>query len=162
MVDARRLSTINFLSGRLKKQMGTPSKLAPILIGAFVLSIGWITYKFLASSYKNSLIERVRARLAVISPDYANLDLSAGDSSATIDKSEISLCVTDPKTGQDYSINTLMYVALHEVAHVVTPANGEDPHGPEFSKNFAKLLRLATSKGVYNASERIPSNYCAV
>lgn len=133
-----------------------------ILMGVFVVSMGWITYKFLASSYKNSLIERIRSRLAVISPDYANLDLSAGDYSATIDKSEISLCVTDPKTGLDYSINTLMYVALHEVAHVVTPANGEDSHGPEFSKNFAKLLKLAVEKGVYNPRERIPSNYCAI
>jgi hypothetical protein len=137
-------------------------KASTVMIGAFVLSLGWMAYKLLASSYKNSLIERVKARLAIINPDYAELDISAGDSSATVDKSEISLCVSDPKTGRDYSVNTLMYVALHEVAHVVTPPNNEDAHGPAFTENFSRLLKIAARKGVYDPTSRIPKDYCGV
>jgi len=137
-------------------------KASTVMIGAFVVALGWVTYRFISSTYRNSTIERVKARLAVINPEFADLDISVGDSSATIDKSEISLCVKDPKTGDDYSINTMMYVALHEVAHVVTPPNGEDPHGEEFTKNFSKLLVLAAKKGVYDPTKRIPRNYCGI
>ena len=56
-------------------------------------------------------------------------------------------------------MNTLMYVALHELAHVVNSTHG---HDDEFKKNFAKLLERATQLGIYDPTKPLPEYYCGV
>jgi hypothetical protein len=74
----------------------------------------------------------------------------------TVDKGrEIRLCVPS-----DGDVMTAMFVALHELAHVVTEQNG---HTPMFWANFAFLLDLAVKAGVYvpqRFSKEKPGNYC--
>ena len=74
----------------------------------------------------------------------------------------ITLCVVDPNTGEFYDTNTITYVALHELAHVITRADGDESHGDEFKGNFARLLKEAQAKGVYDARKPIPLTYCGV
>ena len=58
-------------------------------------------------------------------------------------------------------INTLTFVALHEMAHLMTKSIG---HKKDFWDNFKWLLEKATKIGVYNAvdySEQ-PEEYCGM
>jgi len=72
--------------------------------------------------------------------------------SYTIDKgSELHLCLRDKKTMQFHHINLLMFVAIHELAHVMSKSYG---HNDEFNKNFIFLLQKASECNVY-----YPENY---
>lgn len=94
-----------------------------------------------------------------IKPEYKNIPIYQGDSSYTENKSVITLCLQDPETKKFYDMNTLMYVALHELAHVITKTIGHDDN---FKKNFTKLLVKAESLGIYNSQLPLPKKYCGV
>ena len=49
--------------------------------------------------------------------------------------------------------NVIMFVAIHEMGHIITPTVG---HGPDFWNNFAWLLEQAETMGVYT-----PQNFSA-
>ena len=68
---------------------------------------------------------------------------------------KIALCVD----GQDE--NTMLYVAIHELAHVATKDTG---HSEEFWKNFETLLREAVDLGVYEYQpfHKHGEEYCGV
>ena len=105
------------------------------------------------------LLRLVRANFAKLDPKFAEIPLHAGTSAYTDNKSVITLCLADPATGVSYDINTLMYVALHELAHVISVGIG---HGEEFLANFAKLRERAEQLGVYDSSKPIAKTYCGV
>lgn len=113
-------------------------------------------------SEKHPILNEVRRRFGVINPRYTQIPLKTGKKSYTEDKTVITLCVVNPETGGYYDINTIMYVALHELAHVITNADGDQSHGEEFKGNFARLLKVANAKGVYNSRKPIPVTYCGV
>lgn len=75
----------------------------------------------------------------------------------------ISFCLNKYKNGGGglIDINTLMFVAIHELAHVATESVG---HTPEFWKNFKFLLGEAKSLGIYEPVDysKKPSHYCGV
>ena len=108
------------------------------------------------------MIIEIKARLTKISPQFGQIPMKIGDKSYTEDKSVITLCVTDKNTGKYYDINTLMYVALHECAHTITKASGEQAHDEEFTNNFTHLLLRASDVGVYNPNLPIPPTYCGI
>lgn len=58
-------------------------------------------------------------------------------------------------------INTMMFVALHELAHVATKSVG---HEPEFWENFKWLLEEAVNIGVYKKHDykKKPVKYCGI
>src|SRR5437868_7275524 len=109
-------------------------------------------------SDNHPLINEIRKRLALLSPEYASIPMRIGKRSFTEDKSVITLCIEDPKTGKLYDINTLMYVSLHELAHVVTKADGDESHADEFKGNFSKLLKEAARKRIYDPRQPIPTD----
>jgi len=57
--------------------------------------------------------------------------------------------------------NVMMFVAIHEMAHMITKSIG---HEPEFWNNFGWLLREAESKGLYKPTDfkSHPVLYCGV
>tara|TARA_Y100000816_G_C26106106_1_gene587920 strand:- start:672 stop:1199 length:528 start_codon:yes stop_codon:yes gene_type:complete len=59
----------------------------------------------------------------------------------------ISICLVNSKTNQINGMNELIYVTLHELAHVMTD-NYE--HNKEFWENFNFLIKFAKSKNIYN------------
>jgi len=60
---------------------------------------------------------------------------------------ELRLCLSDPKTDKAEEINTAMFVALHEMGHLMSSSYG---HNEEFWTNFKLILRKAIQLGIYN------------
>jgi hypothetical protein len=81
-------------------------------------------------------------------------DISAQSTSYSENKGEkIVVCMRD-KTTPPYPLieeNTVMFVLIHEMAHLMTASIG---HTPEFWTNFRKLLHDGIECGIY-----IPQNY---
>ena len=105
------------------------------------------------------ILEEIRSNFSKLNPKYSEIPLREGDSAYTEDKEVITLCLVDPETKRNYDINTLMYVSIHELAHVVSQNEG---HGEEFKKNFASLLKQGANLGIYNPRKPIPATYCKV
>ena len=57
--------------------------------------------------------------------------------------------------------NTLMFVAIHEIAHIMTLSVG---HTDEFWQNFKVLLENAVQLGIYEPIDykKNPKNYCGM
>ena len=57
--------------------------------------------------------------------------------------------------------NTMKFVLIHELAHIMTVENG---HPPIFWKNMGFLLKEANSIGIYDAIDysKNPVYYCGV
>ena len=84
--------------------------------------------------------------------------------SSTINKGEsIHLCLRQ-RDGPDESLvneNVIMFVSLHELAHICTKSVG---HGPDFWNNFGWLLKEAEAMGLYQYTNfsAHPVSYCGV
>jgi hypothetical protein len=104
------------------------------------------------------MLERIRSNFSKIHPEFGKIPLSADTSAYTEDKKRIAICLKDPKTGIPYSENTLMYVSLHELAHMINRDNYG--HTDTFKKVFFSLLKKAQSFGFYNPKEKLPDTYC--
>jgi len=95
--------------------------------------------------------------LKPVHPVISQLKLYKGDKSYTINKNKIFLCLYD-ENGEYYPLNMLVYVLLHEIAHLL---NDKDVgHTPAFHAQFDELLDRATQLGIYNPSIPIIQNYC--
>ena len=57
--------------------------------------------------------------------------------------------------------NTLTFVSIHELAHIMTKSVG---HTPEFWANFKRILHDAVKCGIYTAVNysRQPTSYCGM
>lgn len=74
----------------------------------------------------------------------------------------IVICLRDKK--KPYPLveeNTVMFVVLHEMAHLMTTSVG---HTPEFWANFRRILKDGISAGVYQEVNyaREPVDYCGM
>jgi predicted metal-dependent hydrolase len=91
-------------------------------------------------------------------------DVSSSYTSYSENKGErIVLCLRD-KTTAPYPLvdaNTIMFVTLHEMAHLMTVSSG---HTQEFWTNFRRLLQDAMKAGVYTQVNysRSPVEYCGM
>lgn len=110
-------------------------------------------------SHNHPILNKVRSNFKILDTRYEKIPLRQGDSAYTEDKAVITLCLVKPGTQEYYDINTIMYVALHELAHVISKGHG---HGEEFETNFAKLIRDAAEKGIYDPRKPIPDTYCGI
>ena len=74
---------------------------------------------------------------------------------------ELSFCLKSKNNGELHDINLLMYVAVHEVAHIACPEIG---HGLLFKKIFRKFLKEAIVIGLYKKVnyEENPVEYCGM
>ena len=74
---------------------------------------------------------------------------------------ELSLCIREKGSEKFIDNNTIIFVAIHELAHIMTPETG---HTPLFWDNMKYLLEKASSQGIYmpiNYSES-PVKYCGM
>lgn len=76
---------------------------------------------------------------------------------------KIAFCL-NKKKGNDNNLidaNTLTFVAIHEVGHVMTESVG---HGEEFWNNFRFLLQNAVNLGIYKPVDykKEPTGYCGM
>ena len=91
-------------------------------------------------------------------------DITADSTSYSENKGEkIVVCLRD-KTTPPYPFieeNTVMFVLIHEMAHLMTSSLG---HTPEFWTNFRKLLHDCIQIGVYSPVNyaKNPVKYCGM
>ena len=91
-------------------------------------------------------------------------DLTADSTSYSENKGEkIVVCLRD-KTKHPYPFvdeNTVMFVLIHEMAHLMTASIG---HTPEFWTNMRRLLQEAVQVGVYSPVNysKSPVKYCGM
>lgn len=83
--------------------------------------------------------------------------------SYSINKGEKIIFCLRSRDGNDklIDLNTVMYVAIHELGHLMTEEVG---HPPAFWKNFRILLKEAVDMGLYktvNYAEK-PVRYCGI
>jgi hypothetical protein len=88
---------------------------------------------------------------------------SKGQTSYTINKGEMMhLCLRHKNKDKAlHDHNLLMFVAIHELAHIMSKSIG---HNQEFYKNFKFLLTEAVEAGIYSPVnfQKSPVNYCGV
>lgn len=80
--------------------------------------------------------------------------------SYSVNKGEkIVFCIRSKKTHKLIDINTMMFVAIHELAHVMTKSIG---HTEEFWDNMKYLLKKGIKLGIYKQIDykKSPVPYC--
>ncbi len=63
---------------------------------------------------------------------------------------KIVFCLRSKKTNQLVDLNTMMFVGLHELTHLMTKSIG---HNPEFWDNFRIILRISIRTGNYDCKD---------
>lgn len=132
------------------------------MIGAIVIFalVGvWLAYVY----YHEKILEedvdivRLKRRLLPFFPELGRVKMMRGDSSYTINKYRIFICLRDRNTNAMYDDNTLTYVILHELAHSVCRDVG---HTDQFHDIFAVLLARAQAVDLYDPTIPRPMDYC--
>ena len=75
---------------------------------------------------------------------------------------KIAFCLNKQKDGTNLiDINTLTFVAIHELAHIMTTSEG---HKQEFWQNFKFLLKQAKEANIYEPIDykKNPESYCGM
>jgi predicted metal-dependent hydrolase len=75
---------------------------------------------------------------------------------------KLAFCLNKRKDGSKLiDINTLTFVALHELSHIATKSVG---HGQEFWENFKWVLQNAKEAGIYSPIDykKYPEEYCGM
>ena len=83
--------------------------------------------------------------------DYTSYSVNKGE--------KVVFCIRSKEDDKLEDLNTLMFVAIHELAHVMTKSIG---HTPEFWSNMRYLLKKGIKLGVYKAVDykTKPVPYC--
>jgi hypothetical protein len=104
------------------------------------------------------VLVELKELLCEIFPEINNTILLRGEKSYTINKSRIHICLKD-ENDEYYDRNMLIYVILHELAHVLCDEIG---HTAKFHTIFKEVLEKAIKAGVYD--DKIPpvKNYCEI
>ena len=105
---------------------------------------------------EDPVLVELKEELRTCFPEIDNTILLKGKKSYTINKKRIHICLKDEK-GEYYNKNMLIYVLLHECAHVICDEVG---HTEKFHDIFQELLMRAINAGVYNPSIPVIQNYC--
>ena len=83
--------------------------------------------------------------------------------SYSINKGEKLVFCLRSKDGTDKltDLNTITFVALHELTHILTKSIG---HTPEFWSNFKFILKIAVKLGIYKKVDYSinPKKYCGM
>ena len=94
--------------------------------------------------------------------------MTSPDTSYSENKGEkIVLCLRDKLNPPGYPLvdeNTVMFVVLHEMAHLMTASLSTGKHTPEFWANFRRLLQDAAQMGIYQPVNysHSPVSYCGM
>ena len=113
--------------------------------------------------YNSPAVRRLKKRFRAVLSETRPKPTGGGGrplTSYTIDKGkEIHMCIRDADGGRITRENTLFFVALHELAHIMTVSVG---HTEEFWSNFRQLLKYAIRLGYYQYEpyHSAPARYC--
>lgn len=101
----------------------------------------------------NGRIDDVTIKESPPNSEYTSYSINKGE--------ELVFCIRSKKTNQLHNMNVLMYVALHELAHIGCPEVG---HTELFNKINIFLLKQAIEIGVYRYEnyDASPIEYCGM
>jgi len=106
--------------------------------------------------YINNLVKRTKKINIMETPN------DEKNTSYTINKGEkIVICLRSKLLNEIHDLNTIMYVVIHELAHVACPEYG---HTPLFKKIFIFLLKESHKIGIYTPIDyrKKPQDYCGM
>ena len=122
-------------------------------------------YNYLIATYPEKL--QVKQLRQNFKPDPSRISESTPDAEHTsysVNKGEsVHLCLRQ-RQGNNESLvkeNVMTFVALHEMAHMITSSIGP---GPDFWNNFGWLLKISEEQGIYKYEDFAahPVSYCGV
>ena len=122
-------------------------------------------YVYLKDKFKDKA--QVKQLVNNFVPDSSRFEEStpaAEHTSYSVNKGEkVHLCLRQRDGTQESLVqeNVMVFVSLHEVAHIITPTIG---HGPDFWNNFAWILKQAEEIGIYKYQDfkAHPVSYCGI
>ncbi len=113
----------------------------------------------------DEMLSALRLAAKIIRPDLdEKIVITIGSKSETFDKKDIRICIRN-EDSKMYPFKVLMYVLLHEMAHVITSTMsgyGDIPHDDRFSDSLDLLVSQAERRGFCVRREDVPSNYCTL
>lgn len=129
-----------------------------MLIIIILLGLGFIIYNQIIEYYQqlDPMLQVIQDTLSPLHQKVQDITFYEGNKSYTINKKKIYLCLRD-KNKEYYDFNMLLYVAIHELAHVLCDEIG---HTSKFNHIFHKLLEKAESIKIYDPNKPIIQNYC--
>lgn len=128
------------------------------LIFLFMLIIVYLVFYRVMEFFQqmDPMLARIKETLHPLHPKIESLQFYEGRKSYTINKKKIYLCLRDEHR-QYYDFNMLIYVAIHEISHVLCDEIG---HTPKFYDIFKELLGKAEKMQIYDSKKPIIRNYC--
>lgn len=117
---------------------------------------------YLKDNYSNK--ENVKRLIKNFNPDKISESISTSRSTSySVNKGEkIIFCIRSKSKSQKLvKINTMMFVAIHEMAHIMTKSFG---HTEEFWNNMRYLLKMGIKIKVYKKQDykKKPVPYCGI
>lgn len=132
-----------------------------ILVLGILLLIIFRKKEGFSESPEQEYIRKLKTLVSLVNPEFDKLKIYPGKESVTVDKKKIYICLKDPITKEFYPFDVLIYVMLHEIAHVQSKTYSTKTHNVEFEKNFQNLLEDAYSVGILQNDVAVPTNYCS-
>jgi hypothetical protein len=134
-----------------------------IILVVLLLVLVFFLLKKPKTKIAEKMLEYVREMYLELAPDH-QVTVKEGKSAYTKRKKNVYLCLEYPKgSGYYYDRNTLSFVALHELAHVIDKnVTVNEEHTDEFNIIFAFLLNKAQEKGYFDKGKPIAKNYCGI
>lgn len=106
---------------------------------------------------EDPMLQTIRNKIRPLHPDMVDHVILLEDTkSYTINKKKVYLCLKD-ENGEYYDENMLMFVAIHELAHVICDEIG---HTDKFQSIFQELLNKASDLQIYDPNVAPIQNYC--
>jgi hypothetical protein len=105
---------------------------------------------------KDPMLKVIKETIIPLHEKVYQVDFYEGNKSYTINKKKIYLCLKD-ENNEYYDFNMLIYVAIHELSHVLCDEIG---HTPKFNQIFQDNLFKAEQLGIYDSNKPVISNYC--
>ena len=144
-----------------KNKKGSASLLSDIIVRMFKLRNNLIKDKEKYPEFKQ-YIELLESNFNETRTQIYENDPSSELTSFSVNKGEeVAFCLKSKKDGRLHEINLLIYVAIHEMAHMACPEIG---HGDLFKKIFKFLTLRAVEMQLYEKDDyaKNPVEYCGM
>ncbi|HEY9703575.1 MAG TPA: hypothetical protein V6C58_14095 [Allocoleopsis sp.] len=120
----------------------------------------------LLNSLKKESNEKVKNLLNRYNPDNLIENIDSTGTSYVLNKGEeIGVCLSTKDSKEEiYDTNTLMFVVIHELAHIGCDSYGKNSHDKEYIEFFSFLLKKAIQVGIYTYQDYSmkPVEYCGI
>lgn len=118
--------------------------------------------KYKIKIYDDPILQKIYNDLKLVYPDLDNkkIKLYGANDTLTENKKIIYLCVKR-KNNEYYDYNTILYIAIHELAHVLNDEyDTSSYHGEKFQKINEYLLKRAVNLGIFDPNKEINYDMC--